>query len=287
MTTAFPSSLLRRTALAALALSLVAAAMVLATSSSAHSRGPTVTKPTIVLVHGAWADASSWNSEIAGLQAAGYTVDAPASPLRSLSGDAAYIASSLKTITGPIVLVGHSYGGAVITNAADGNLNVKALVYIDAFVPDQGESVLQLAEQYPGSKLPASITTVPYTDGTSSGTDVYINPADFRAAFAADVPANTAALMAATQRPVTYAALGRAVGRARVEDDPVLVPGRARGRGHPAGGPGVHGRSRRLPHGRDQLLACVAGFTPRRSHRLDPRGCARGWLIGRHAPTCS
>jgi pimeloyl-ACP methyl ester carboxylesterase len=212
MNTAFPNRRLGLPTLAALALALISAAALLASSSSARPRTASEPKPTIVLVHGAWADASSWNGETHRLQHAGYTVDAPANPLRSLSGDATYIASYLKSISGPIVLVAHSYGGAVITNAATGNPNIKALVYINAFVPDQGESVLQLAEKNPGSKLPTSITTVPYTDGTTAGTDVYINQADFRAAFAADVPAGKAALMAATQRPVTYAALTEASG---------------------------------------------------------------------------
>jgi len=115
--------------------------------------------------------------------------------------------------TGPIVLVGHSYGGAVITNAATGNPNVKALVYVDAFVPDAGESVLQLASMNPGSLLPFAISEVPYSQGTDgSGIDVYIDPARFRAAFAGDVPGDRAALMAVTQRPISLAALTQASG---------------------------------------------------------------------------
>ncbi|HTX09130.1 MAG TPA: alpha/beta hydrolase [Solirubrobacteraceae bacterium] len=207
MSTRVSSRRWRLPALAALTALLIAGAALFTSSSSGHVGFPAGPKPTIVLVHGAWSDASSWDGEIAALEADGYTVDAPADPLRSLSGDAAYIASYLKTISGPIVLVGHSYGGAVITNAATGNPNVRALVYIDAFAPDQGESVLSLAAKNPGSELPAAITTVPYTDGTTSGIDVYIKPADFRAAFAADVPSWEAAVMAATQRPITYAAL--------------------------------------------------------------------------------
>jgi pimeloyl-ACP methyl ester carboxylesterase len=210
--TVLPSRRLRLTVLAGLVLILVAVTALRTSKSSADSPRSSAAKPTIVLVHGAWADSSSWNGEIRRLVADGYTVDAPADPLRSLSGDAAYIASYLKTITGPIVLVGHSYGGAVITNAAVGDPNVKALVYIDGFAPAQGESVLQLAAMNPGSELPSSISTVPYTDGTTSGVDVYLNPADFRAAFAADVPAGEAALMAATQRPVTLAALNEPSG---------------------------------------------------------------------------
>jgi pimeloyl-ACP methyl ester carboxylesterase len=180
----------------------------LAASSTSARPGVAGVKPTVVLVHGAWADASSWDRVISRLQADGYTVVAPANPLRSLTGDATYIASVLKSIKGPIVLVGHSYGGAVITDAATGNPSVKALVYIDAFVPDQGETVLQLAAKNPGSELPAAITEVPYSQGgTETGADVYIKTASFRSVFAADVPAGTADLMAVTQRPIALAAL--------------------------------------------------------------------------------
>jgi len=195
-----------------IALAALLLASVLLTSSGQAKSPPSAVKPTIVLVHGAWADSSSWDGEISRLQADGYPVVAPANPLRSLSGDAAYIASVVKTIKGPIVLVGHSYGGAVITNAATGNPNVKALVYIDAFVPAQGESVLQLAAKNPGSQLPASITEAPYTQGGQSGVDVYITTADFRSAFAGDVSSAKANLMAITQRPVTLAALSEKSG---------------------------------------------------------------------------
>lgn len=165
-----------------------------------------------MLVHGAWADSSSWIGEIPRLQKAGYRVVAPANPLRSLNGDAAYIRSVLKTITGPIVLVGHSYGGAVITNAATGMANVKALVYINVFAPNQGESVLDLAEKNPGSELQTSITEAPYRDGGGTGVDVYIKSADFRYAFAGDVSTVQAGVMAVTQRPVTLAALSEKSG---------------------------------------------------------------------------
>src|SRR6202022_797150 len=108
-------------------------------------------RPTIVLVHGAWADGSSWSHIIPILQREDYTVVAPPNPVRGLTRDAAYLASYLSTISGPIVLVGHSYGGAVITNAAVGNANVKALVYVDAFAPAAGESVLGLDLSQPGA----------------------------------------------------------------------------------------------------------------------------------------
>ncbi|MFC7111403.1 alpha/beta fold hydrolase [Nonomuraea rubra] len=135
-----------RTAVALLA----AAALILggagpALSVAAQDSRSRTPKPTVVLVHGAWADASSWNRVIARLQADGYPVRAIANPLRSLSGDAASVKAFLETLTGPVVLVGHSYGGAVITNAAAGTPGVKALVYVNAFAPDAGESATQLA----------------------------------------------------------------------------------------------------------------------------------------------
>jgi pimeloyl-ACP methyl ester carboxylesterase len=130
---------LRAIAMAFIGLSLVAAPVL--AKSGGDSPKP---RPSIVLVHGAWADGSSWNGDTARLQADGYTVYVVPNPLRGLSSDSAYVASILNTITGPIILVGHSYGGAVITNAATGNPNVKALVYVDAFVPDQGETALSL-----------------------------------------------------------------------------------------------------------------------------------------------
>src|SRR5713101_723910 len=111
--------------------------------------GSEAVKPTIVLVHGDWADASSWKGEIDRLQREGFTVVAPPNPLRGLPEDSGYLRSYLKAIAGPIVLVGHSYGGAVITNAATGNANVKALVFVDAFVPDAGESLFALASVPP------------------------------------------------------------------------------------------------------------------------------------------
>jgi pimeloyl-ACP methyl ester carboxylesterase len=113
------------------------------TSHARKAEDSGTTKPTVVLVHGAWADGSSWSGVISGLQEKGYTVVAPPNPLRSLKEDSGYLASFLTTIPGPIVLVGHSYGGSVITNAATGNANVRALVYVDAFIPVQGENITQ------------------------------------------------------------------------------------------------------------------------------------------------
>ncbi|WP_454199445.1 alpha/beta fold hydrolase [Nocardia sp. Marseille-Q1738] len=164
--------------------------------------------PTIVLVHGAFADSSSWNGVIEQLRAQGHPVIAAANPLRGLDSDAAYVSSVLDSVEGPCVLVGHSYGGSVITVAAAAKTTVKALVYIAAFIPDEGESALQLTDKFPGSTLgpttrPASY---PLPDG-GTGTELYIRQDEFHQQFAADVPAATAELMGATQRPVALDAL--------------------------------------------------------------------------------
>src|SRR5229473_7314149 len=179
--------------------------------SAQDDNGP---KPTIVLIHGAFADASGWSGVITRLQDRGYTVLAPANPLRGVANDSAYIASVLASISGPIVLVGHSYGGEVITNAATGNPNVKALVYIAAFAPDLGESAGGILAQFPGSMLtPPNLILRPFPqpDGTT-GTDAYINPAVFQQAFCADCADATAAVMAATQRPGALATLSEPSG---------------------------------------------------------------------------
>ena len=160
-------------------------------------------KPTVVLVHGAFADASSWGATIERLRKLGYPVIAPANPLRGVAADSAYLASVLATLSGPLVLVAHSYGGEVITEAASGQDNVKALVYVDGFMPDVGEAGFPLSAKFPGSVVGDSIWTVALPDG---GQDAYIQADKFHAAFAADVPADLAALMAATQRPLTLAA---------------------------------------------------------------------------------
>lgn len=166
-------------------------------------------KPTIVLVHGAFADSSSWKGVTGLLLAEGYPVIAAANPLRGLQSDADYVANVLNSIEGPIVLVGHSYGGMVISNAVKNNINVQALVFVDAFAPDVGESAFSLSTLYPGSTLGNAIYPVGLPDGTA---DLYIQPDKFRAQFAADVPEAETQWMAATQRPVTDAALNEASG---------------------------------------------------------------------------
>ncbi|MDF5758044.1 alpha/beta hydrolase [Spongiactinospora sp. TRM90649] len=166
-------------------------------------------KPTIVLVHGAFAESASWNGVISRLRAAGHRVIAAANPLRSLSGDAAAVRSLLTSIEGPIVLVGHSYGGAVITNAAIGLGNVKALVYAAGLAPDKGESVPDLTGKYPGATLGEVLYQVPFPDGT---TDAYIEQSGYHRHFAADLSPEQATVAAATQRPFNSAAAGEGSG---------------------------------------------------------------------------
>jgi pimeloyl-ACP methyl ester carboxylesterase len=179
-----------------------------ATPSITRAQSGANVKPTIVLVHGAWADGSSWDGEIKRLQRAGYTVLAPPNPLRGVSADASYLAGFLKTINGPIVLVGHSYGGIVTSIAAAGNSQVKALVYIDAYVPDAGESVLSLTSERPGSRLsPDAFVPVPFKTSAGGDADLYIKPAAFAAVFASDLPSAKAGAMFATQRPFANSAL--------------------------------------------------------------------------------
>jgi pimeloyl-ACP methyl ester carboxylesterase len=184
------------------------------TASAEPGQVATTLKPTVVLVHGAFADASGWNAVIANLRGRGYRVIAPANPLRGVAADSAYIASVLASIPGPIVLVGHSYGGEVITNAATGNPHVKALVYIAAFAPDEGETSGALATKFPGTGLtPVNLLFRPFpqSDGTI-GTDGYINPRAFRQVFCADLPSATAADMAAAQRPGSVVTLAEPSG---------------------------------------------------------------------------
>jgi len=166
------------------------------------------TRQTIVLVHGAFADSSSWSGSIPALRAAGYRVLAVANPLRGLDHDAAYLRSVLAAVDGPVVLVGHSYGGSVMTVAADGDPKVTALVYVASFLPEVGESTGELAAKFPGARLGEALEPFPApTPDGGTGDDLYIRQEEFRAVFAADVPAETAALMAATQRPIIGQAL--------------------------------------------------------------------------------
>lgn len=166
-------------------------------------------KPTIVLVHGAFADASSWNGVVERLQRKGFPVVAVANPLRSVTGDANYLRQVLASIEGPIVLAGHSYGGMVQSAAALGNPNVKSLVYVAAFAPEKGESTLGLSNKLPGSTLGDAVRPIPLGDGT---TDLVIAQDKYWQQFAADVSRKDATLAAATQRPINDTALNEQAG---------------------------------------------------------------------------
>jgi pimeloyl-ACP methyl ester carboxylesterase len=188
------------------------AAVALAGRSTAAVARTTQAKPTVVLVHGAWANNASWSRVIKRLENDGYTVVAPPNPLQSLNGDAETIADFLRTIPGPIVLVGHSYGGMVISNAATGNPNVKALVYIDAFIPDHGESALGLDSSQPGSVLGAGppntvFNFVPFPGAAAGDALLYVKPSVFLQGFANDLPPKEGAVLEATQAPVTLSAV--------------------------------------------------------------------------------
>jgi pimeloyl-ACP methyl ester carboxylesterase len=161
-------------------------------------------QPTVVLVHGAFADASGWNDVVAQLHAEGVRVMAPANPLRGISIDSAYIASYLEQIPGPVLAVGHSYGGAVITNAATKADNVIGLVYVAAFAPDEGERLIEIESDSKDSVLNSALMQLQYPtgEGEQTATEFAIDPTKFHDAFAADLPEGQAAVMAATQRPV-------------------------------------------------------------------------------------
>jgi pimeloyl-ACP methyl ester carboxylesterase len=167
------------------------------------------TKPTVVFVHGAWADNSGFDGSIRALSGQGFRAIGASNPLRELRGDAAYVAALLRSIEGPIVMVGHSYGGAVISNAATGNDQVQALVYVNGWVPDEGESLIELAQLHEGSLIPDSLRPVQFKDADGAEiVDLYIDQEKFRAAFAGDVDADTAQVMAVAQRPFTETAFG-------------------------------------------------------------------------------
>jgi pimeloyl-ACP methyl ester carboxylesterase len=162
-------------------------------------------KPTIVLVHGAFAESASWNSVIEPLLETGHPVIAAANPLRNLDGDAGSVGDLVRTIEGPVLLVAHSYGGAVISNVPADAGEIIGLVYVNAFAPEPGESAFSLAGKFPGSMLgEETLRPVPQSDGT---TDLYIIPDRFHELFCPDLPAQEATRMAATQRPVTQEAL--------------------------------------------------------------------------------
>ncbi|MFI6359945.1 alpha/beta fold hydrolase [Streptomyces sp. NPDC050743] len=214
-----------RWAAALLAVSGITSALTVETAQAGGPGGdPGREKPTIVLVHGAFADASSWNGVVQRLQHNGYTVDAPANPLRGIPQDSAYLASFLKSVKGPIVLVGHSYGGEVISQAATGNDNVKALVYINAIMPDTGESFSSLSAKFPAAPLAKALKQVPFSNGDgTTGTDVYVQPDKLHQVFAADLPTSQTNLMGATQRPIALSAFAAKLTGAAWRNKPVYV----------------------------------------------------------------
>jgi pimeloyl-ACP methyl ester carboxylesterase len=169
---------------------------------------------TVVLVHGAFADASSWNGVIERLQAKGVPVTATANPLRGVAIDSAYVASVVNQIDGPVLLVGHSYGGAVITNAATQAKNVVGLVFVAAFAPEEGERLGEAEGASKDSVLNSTLVPLHYpaADGDEPAVEFAINPARFHDAFAADLPAEEAAVLAATQRPVAELAFSEPTG---------------------------------------------------------------------------
>jgi pimeloyl-ACP methyl ester carboxylesterase len=200
---------LTNTAKLLLAASLSGSAVGMRTAAaSAETVANAAKKPTIVLVHGAFADSSSWNGEVSLLQKDGYTVLAPPNPLRGIASDGKYIAEFLSAVTGPIVLVGHSYGGPVIDAAATGNPQVKALVFVSAYALDKGESVAGLGNTYPTSQLTAAVLNkVPIATAAGEDTDLYVDQPGFESVFASGLPSSQSIVMQATQRPLALSAL--------------------------------------------------------------------------------
>jgi pimeloyl-ACP methyl ester carboxylesterase len=166
-------------------------------------------RSTVILVHGAYAESSSWNGVLTSLQAADHRVIAFANPLRSLASDAALLSALVRSIHGSVTLVGHSYGGAVITNVDPGSTRVTGLVYVAGFALEDGESCVDASALVPGSTLAETLTSIPTAD---DGVDTYIAQDRYHQQFAADLPADAATTMSITQRPVTQAALAEPSG---------------------------------------------------------------------------
>ena len=231
--------------------------------------------PTIVLVHGAFAESASWDRVIRSLEGPGHDVIAAANPLRGLAADAQSVTDLVSSIDGPVVLVGHSYGGMVITNVDANAGNITGLVYVAAFAPDTGESAFSLAQRFPGSTLGDALRPVHRSNGT---TDLYIDRENFHEQFAADVPAPEAARMAVTQRPVTLEALQAPSGdRPLWKEIPSWYLVAGAGPQHPGRAPALHGppgrspADRRAPH----RLARRGRLAPRRDRAPDPRSRRR------------
>jgi pimeloyl-ACP methyl ester carboxylesterase len=229
----YPTSTIQPLPKRRLSLAVIVALIVMATSLTgtalARAVKPASVKPTIVLVHGAFADASSWSPVIKRLQAQGYPVLAPANPLRGVAYDTAYLRGVLKGISGPIVLAGHSYGGFVITNAATGNANVKALIYVAAYAPEEGETIAGIEHLAPGGMIgpeTLDITTYPLASG-GEAPEATIKPALFHEIFDADLPLAESNALAAAQRPAALSTLEEPSGPPAWKTIPswYLVPG--------------------------------------------------------------
>lgn len=219
------------------------------------------TKPTIVLIHGAFADASGWSDVIQRLSSLGYSAFAPANPLRGVITDGDYVRTFLGTIEGPVVLVGHSYGGSVITNASVGAPNVRALVYIAAYAPDEGESLGAAGALDGGSNDLAGHLLVRPNPGMPDGDgDAYINPEFFHEQFCADLPDELAAVMACQSATRDLVMSRHAVGAGGLDVAAQLVHGRRQRQRDPASRGARDGDPSGVAHGRDRQL-------PRRLHQ--------------------
>ena len=182
-----------------------------------------MTATTVVLVHGAFADAGSWAPVTQRLVAAGVPVRAVVNPLRGVAVDAAYVASAISQIPGPVLAVGHSYGGAIITNAVPHTTNVVGLVYVAAFAPDEGEVLAEIVAKSADSVLTTAVQPSQYPTGADGGTatELIIDPARFRAVFTADLPQLESDVYALSQRPIAAAAFEERNGPAAWKDLPV------------------------------------------------------------------
>ena len=255
-------------AIAGLVIPLSQIASARTAEAAAAGGGP---KPSIVLVHGAWADSGSWDGVTQRLQADGYTVYALPNPLQGLPYDPAYLADFLHSISGPIVLVGHSYGGAVITNAATGDPQVKALVYVDAFAPAQGQTLAQLLAAYPGScAVPANLNVVPFPGAPSGVGDAYIKQSVFPSCMANGLPATEAHVLAVTQRPHSNDRADSGDRCPGVEDHPVMGRGGHRRPRHPAGVAASHGQHGARPYHQGRRAAPIHDLQSRYRDERDP-----------------
>ena len=233
-------------------------------------------KPTIVLVHGAWADGASWNAVSTALQGQGFTVLTPPNLLHGVAGDAAYVASFLaQRTTGPVVLVGHSYGGVVITNAGTAGGDVKALVYVDAFIPEVGETVFQiLGGSGSAFDIPdpsAVFDIVGYPGAPEGDAEAFLKPSTVHESFAQDLPEADRWLIVASQRPITLGANTARDGEGGLEDPTELDGDRNRGPGHPPGHTAPDGRAGGLDDHRSRGLARIHGVPSRGCDRRHPR----------------